>query len=354
MNKLQSSLVKNITLVIPCNHTLQDLLDVLKAVLKGTCLPKEILVVKSGVKGSAENRILFTRLIIDHANELQMPKELSIKSCDLPLAYPGNARNIGVMNSSCGLVAFLDVKTIPSEEWLEGAWNILVDPKYDGVWGVRSYEANTLSGGLIRDAIYGRRPVRSLSGTVFRKEIFNVTGNMISWAPAGEDGDWINRVEAHKLAFVTNGEVNNIYWGLDHKPFSFFIKKWWRYYHYSRLLPVNYRDRFLSYSLFYIALIFFAFNWNFKISVALLGSPLIIPHITTSLVLIGPALYILIRGVYLPLRRGTPLLQVFPVRFLLMLLVAVTLDLVKLFALLTPTVFSGLAQAKVTKSNIQR
>jgi|GEM_PF-3456468 len=354
MNKVASVNIKDITLVIPCNHPLEDLLELLKTVVKGTCLPREILIIESGKKIDTKNGLQFTPFVTYNVSALHIPRDLSIRSCSLVAAYPGNARNIGVLNSSSSYIAFLDVRTLPTAEWLERAWNTLEDPKYDGVWGVRRYKASTLFGGLIRDAIYGRRPVRSLSGSVFRKDIFNIVGQMISWAPAGEDVDWIHRIDTHKLNFFSNGEANHSYQGLDHKPFLFFVKKWWRYYHHSRLLPVNHRDRFLSYGLFYIILIFLAFNWNFKISVALLGSPLIIPHITTGLALAGPVLYVFVRGVYLPMRRGTPFLRVLPFRFFSILIVAFVLDLVKTLALLAPTIRSVEPAVKLSELNDHR
>ena len=171
---------------------------------------------------------------------------------------------------------------------------------------------------------------------MFRRQVYSVTGAMISWAPAGEDGDWIHRVEAHKLSFFMPNQATHRYQGLDKRSLTFFIRKWWRYYHYSRLLPVNNRDRWLSFGLLYVVLLFFAFNWNYKISAAILGSPFVVPHITTGLAVTGPLAYALIRGVYWPLRRGVPLFQILPGRFILLLTVACILDSVKIFGLLLP------------------
>jgi hypothetical protein len=232
------------------------------------------------------------------------------------------------------LIAFLDVKTIPEENWLETAFDILENPSTDGVWGSRIYQANSLLAGLVCDAIYGRKPVRSVAGTVCRREVFSATGAMIPWVPAGEDGDWIHRVNAHRLSFVLPRNANHRYYGLDNKPLSFFVRKWWRYYHYSRMLPVNNRDRWLAHVLLYLIIVFFAFNWNYKISGYLLGSPLVVPHITTTVAIGGPVMYSFVRAIFLPLKRGTPLKNIFPLRFSLLLLTAATLDFVKLAALL--------------------
>jgi hypothetical protein len=326
-----------VSLVVPCNHSIDELYKLLRAVLCGTCLPSEILVVSSNSKIMVESESLLNRLFPEvEIDKLSWARQIKFYVCNVVSAFPGDARNIGLNHARGDLIAFLDVKTIPARIWLEKACEKLKDPNVDGVWGSRSYACDTVLACLIRDAIYGRVPVRSVAGSVFRRRVYSVVGQMISWAPAGEDGDWMHRVEAHKLSFLVPSEANHSYQGLDDKPLFFFIEKWWRYYHFSRLLPVNNRDRWLSFGLLYIILIFFAFNWNYKISAAILGSPLIVPHITTVLTIAGPVAYVFIRGIYLPLRRGVPFLRIFPARFVMLLMVTSVLDFIKTLALLLP------------------
>lgn len=328
-----------ISLIIPCNHSTRELLELLGSVSKGRRLPDEILIIRSGRhasrnhSGSANPQ--FSCLTIDHPFT-RFP-QVGVYSCDLDLVFPGEARNIGVSQSSGDLIAFLDIKTIPTTRWLDHAYETLCTTEVDGVWGLRKYHGQTYLGGLIRDVIYGCIPTISVAGSVIRKEVFTRTGNMISWAPAGEDGDWIHRVRAHRLSFFTPKEATHDYHGLDGKALSFFVRKWWTYYHFSRLLPVNDRDRWLAQGFAYLVVIFFAFNWNYKISTFLLGDPLVVPHITTAVVIAGPTLYCLLRGIYRPLRRRVPIHRVLPIRFVSLLFVAVILDFVKIIALLTPT-----------------
>ena len=337
VSKPRSSSAADVSLVIPCNHSQEELIVLLRAVFSGTLLPKEVLIVQSGSTAPTQRDAL-SRSLLDTltADGLSRVDHLGIQVYDTDFAFPGEARNKGVNHARGDLIAFLDVKTIPEQNWLERACENLKDSSIDGVWGSRSYDCNTVLAGLIRDAIHGRRPVRSVAGSVFRRRVYSVTGQMISWTPAGEDGDWMHRIEAHKLLFLMPKKANHSYQGLDNKSLLFFIKKWWRYYHYSRLLPVNNRDRWLSFGLVYIILIFFAFNWNYKISSAILGSPLVIPHITTGLTIAGPFCYFFIRGIYLPLRRGVSFMSILPVRFILLLPVACILDFVKTLALLVP------------------
>jgi hypothetical protein len=329
---------QTVSLVIPCNHSTEELLTLLKAVSKGSRLPDEVLIVRSGFPGVSESTARFSPLSLSDQpfDETLFALISRTQVCDLVSAYPGKARNIGVERASGSIIAFLDVKTIPEENWLETAFEILENPSTDGVWGSGIYQANSLLAGLVRDAIYGRKPVRTVAGTVFRREAYSVTGKMICWVLAGEDGDWIHRVNAHRLSFVLPSNATHRYYGLDNKPLSFFVCKWWRYYHYSRMLPVNNRDRWLAHVLLYLLIVLLAFNWNYKISGFLLGSPLVVPHITTTVAIGGPVMYTFVRAIFLPLKRGTPLKHIFPFRFSLLFLTASTLDLVKLVALLKP------------------
>ncbi len=337
METSQPLVAQDVSLIIPCNHSSAELVELLAAVYRGTLVPGEIVIIRSACQ-----KLSFGSFSSDSTDSvhslIDFPsvRGVNINVINTPAAFPGEARNIGVMNARGEIIAFLDIKTLPKREWLEEARDSLENSNCEGIWGMGVYESSTTFGRLIRDAIYGRQAVRTLPGSVFRRRVFTVTGHMISWTPAGEDGDWIHRIEAHKLLFLMPKKANHSYHGLDEKSLLFFIKKWWRYYHYSRLLPLNNRDRWLSFGLMYITLIFFAFNWNYKISSAIFGSPLVVPHITTVLLIAGPCIYFYIRGIYLPLRRGVSLINIFPVRFILLLLVACTLDFVKTLALLLP------------------
>lgn len=326
-----------ISVIVPCNHPDHDLWLLLKSVLTGDQLPAEILIVRSGSVTNEFVNTQFNPLTFNRDfGALPHRPEVSIKVCDLVHAYPGEARNIGTQHAIGDLLAFLDVKTIAEKTWLSEASQILANPNVDGVWGNCLYASNSLLSSLVRDAIYGRHPVRSVAGSVFRRQVLGSTGAMIPWTPAGEDGDWIQRVEAHRLSFVRPGNFNHRYEGLHNQSLKFFLRKWWRYYHQSRLLPTNNRDRWLSYGLLYLILTFFAFNWNYQISGLLLGSALVVPHITKIIMIAGPFIYLLLRGIYLPLKRGVPVLKVLPWRFVMLFFVAFTLDAVKTFALLIP------------------
>jgi hypothetical protein len=190
---------------------------------------------------------------------------------------------------------------------------------------------------LLRDSIYGRYGVKTLPGTVCKRKCFTIAGNMVNWVRSGEDIDWIRRIEIHNLKFTNSNVYNIVYYGIENKTLFFFIKKWWTFYNNSKNLSINDRDRWLSNIFFYLLFIFFGFNWNYKISEYLFGTSLLIPHITKLIVIIAPIFYIIFRGIYLPIKRGVPIIEVVPFRFFLLLIISSILDLIKLVALLSPS-----------------
>ena len=79
-----------------------------------------------------------------------------------------------------------------------------------------------------------------------------------------------------------------------------------------------------------------AFNWNYLIADWQLNSPFYIGHVTKLVAILPILLYVIVRGIVLPLSRGVQIRQVFPVRFLAILSICFVADSVKVlvFALL--------------------
>jgi glycosyltransferase involved in cell wall biosynthesis len=313
-----------------------DLHELLCQVFRGVSMPDEVILVVSG--GQAK---------LDGEAKKESAFEVAIKAlvaahgarcCFIKVdnALPGEARNVGVSHSKGSVIAFLDVKTMPTQQWLSNALSLLQSPDIKGVFGSRYYFASSGFTALLRDAIYGQKATRSLAGSVFKRECLSVIGQMIAWSPAGEDVDWIKRIDAHKLRFIILDEANTNYIGLEYRSIDFFINKWWRYYHNSRLLAVNDRDRWLSYGLSYLLLSFLAFNWNYTISEIVFGTSIYIPHVTKAVMFGGPMIYGVLRGVYLPFIRGVPVNAILPTRWLALCAIAAVLDVVKFWALLVP------------------
>ena len=333
-----------VSVVVPCNHDFEDLKILLSEIIKGNLVPNEIIVVNSNSKSNSKTKSIIydgydEQTIHDESNLGNRFRDLGINLTIINQlnVFPGDARNIGIKNTTGEIIAFLDVKTIPTYDCLKKACDSLKNESIQGVWGATIYQSDSFLSSIILDAIYGRKPLRSIPGTVMKKECLPVIGQMVSWVPAGEDGDWIARIKAHKLNFKTPLEHNTTYCGLANKNINYFIKKWWYYYNLSRMFPINDRDRWISYILGYALIIFLAFNWNYQISEFIFGTYIFVPHITKTVLVSGLSFYLLLRGIYLPLARGVPVSHLLPFRFIQLIIVTIILDLVKTTALLMPS-----------------
>ena len=327
-----------VSIVVPCNHNIDELNFLLKKIYIGDQIPVEIIVVNS-MNIEISNQDKFKNNNFSEIQSIDVFEENNIKVIIIYVkkAYPGEARNIGISYASQNYIAFLDVKTIPTKHWLKNSFLVLKKNKgIYGVLGSRIYLSDSTFSSLVLDVIYGRKSVRSVAGTVFRKECNTILGQMVSWVPAGEDEDWINRIETHKVNFSFPNEHNIEYIGLIGKNMSFLINKWWRYYNLSRSLSINNRDRWISYILGYALIVLFAFNWNYNISELIFGSTLVVPHITKFVLFSGVIAYIFLRGFYLPLSRSVNVKNILPLRFIFLVIISSVLDAIKIVALITP------------------
>ena len=86
----------------------------------------------------------------------------------------------------------------------------------------------------------------------------------------------------------------------------------------------------------YIFLSLVSFNWNSVVAGWETDSPLYFSHVTKISTLTPLVLYIFFRGIFIPHRRGVPIKELLPIRFLLLASVGVALDLVKMLTILLP------------------
>jgi hypothetical protein len=83
-------------------------------------------------------------------------------------------------------------------------------------------------------------------------------------------------------------------------------------------------------------LVLIAFNWNYLIADWSMDSPLYIGHVTKMAAILPAVIYIIVRGLVLPLRRGVSVWQLLPARFLLITTVCFMADLVKILVFSLP------------------
>ena len=185
----------SISLVIPYRDEQKNLNDLLHSIKSWTKQADEIIIIDS----SQIPTIISNDFIhFCSSSGITLTHEQYEK-----LIYPGHARNIGIGLSRSNLIAFLDVKTIPSVDWLERNFKLIQDSSNDGVWGRTIYECSQGKQRIIRAATYGKSPVKTLPGSLIKKDCFLKAGLFIETVRAGEDGDWFNRAYLHQLNLRT-------------------------------------------------------------------------------------------------------------------------------------------------------
>ena len=83
---------------------------------------------------------------------------------------------------------------------------------------------------------------------------------------------------------------------------------------------------------FIIFAVVIAFNWNWILASWDEESIFFIPYITKISILIILIIYIFMRGIFLPKKKGVNLSFIFPINFIFIFLLSVLLDLTKALA----------------------
>jgi hypothetical protein len=110
------------------------------------------------------------------------------------------------------------------------------------------------------------------------------------------------------------------------------IKKWFRNYKHAAKLPfITAHKNYYYYGISFVAVLL-AFNWNRVIAAWDQESIFFIPNITTISVTSILIIYMLMRGIIIPKKKGVNLSFIFPINFIFIFLLSILLDLTKTLA----------------------
>lgn len=312
----------SITLVVPNKDDSEGVLQIFESLVHWVKLPDEIIVVDC-------SKIPFS--IPDNINAFLIKSNINFKIIRNRNLFPGHARNLGVSSSSSDLIAFLDANTHPNSVWLSSNFDDFCNSENEIVWGTTKYLAKSNYVKVIQASTFGSIPIKTLPGSLISKSIFSIVGKFINFIRAGEDADWIKRAELHNIQSSTSSEPL-IYESLNKLTYISLLKKWFRNFSHASNLPYisNHRTLYL-----YIAAMAFtvsAFNWNWIIADWRAESFLYIPNITKITIIFVLFLYFLIRGILIPLKKGTTLKYLLPFNFIKVAILSFLIDLTKLLA----------------------
>ena len=226
---------------------------------------------------------LIKELIVVDSSKSREIESLLKSNADFPSKYiradnyPGESRNIGVLNASSEIIGFLDSKTIPDENWLSCGINLL-DNKYKCVFGVTKYIAYTNVQKIIRASIFGKKGKETFPGTIMFKSAFKDCGPFLEGVRSGEDFEWRERF---KDLYPNEWRLNSdsiLEYGSISKSFSSEARRQFIYQIHSALIDIQSSAKafVLGISLIFISLLIP--RWN-----SLVGwdaSPLYIDDIT--------------------------------------------------------------------------
>ncbi len=314
-----------VSVVIPSYHNFISVEKCIYAVSLQDQAPLEIIVVDSFLMSNSDiNKLKNICKNICKFYFLSSEKKLN----------PGAARNIGINKASGDYIAFIDIMTIPRVDWLSSC---LRKVHADIVWGSTIYVANDI--GLmpyVRDAVYGIDPIRTLPGSLIRKNVFHVVGVFLENVRTGEDSEWMSRAKYFDLASTDSDTVSVDYYGLLNLDFKGVVLKWIVSYRSSGGLEYYKWQRLVILFVVFPYFIFIAYAWNGLITGWQVNSLFYVPHITKVVAIIPFMFYFFYRGVFLPREKGLKLFpNIFPLRFVMLFIIGMILDAVKVYAFLT-------------------
>ncbi len=287
----KSKNVTNISIVIPVFTGHENLKYLLSAINQQTLNPCEIVIVDSCPHTEVKE-------LIDSIH-IEIPIHYHRED---KRAFPGKARNIGVSIAKHEYIAFLDCRTIPSDNWLQHYSQLIKENDADMITGSTTVLANSKFQWYLRTATYGTRSYESVPGTLMEKRLFESTGRFVEDLRMAEDLEWIKRLRRKQIKLISVATPFLRYDGLPRSLFST-CQKYFESGYYTAFVMENFKN--LLFSALLLAAILVIPRWNFF----LVGwdlNPFFIPNVTKIVFLIVSFLLLIWRFIYVLTPRVLP------------------------------------------------
>ena len=259
--------MEKISIIIPSYRSFNEIDFLLDAINRQSFCPDEVLIIDEDFDLNLEKNLqkknyLFSLKIIKYTGK----------------SFPPNKRNFGVNESKNDIIAFLDIKTLPSEHWLKKNVNLLRKNKSKVIFGSTKYYYNSYFNKILFFCSYGERIYETLPGTVLYKKTFKRIGNFVENVRAGDDIEWRDRVKKYDQFYFDDVFSNISYKSLPRNMIQT-QKKYLIYSFYNAFVEVqnNMKNFYFLIMILFSAII--APKWNYIIS-DWSSNPLYISNVT--------------------------------------------------------------------------
>jgi len=185
-----------ISVVIPVQDEHKSLPQLIESLICQTSIPEEIIFVNAGSRDNTPE------IVSDYQRKHSFLKLINCKR-----VYPGVARNIGVQNAMCDLIAFTDAGIVVDPQWLSELYKVMQkDPNVDVVYGNYSPLINnffqkmamlayTLASQMTEEGL--TRPP-SIASSLLKKKVWQEVGGFPDFR-AAEDRIFMKKIEGEKF-----------------------------------------------------------------------------------------------------------------------------------------------------------
>ena len=281
----------NISIVIPVFTEHQNLKYLLPAINQQTLHPCEIVIIDSCPHTEVKE-------LIDNIH-IEIPIHYHREN---KRAFPGKARNIGISIAKHEYIAFLDCRTIPSDNWLQHYSQLIKENDADMITGSTTVLADSKFQWFLRTATYGKRSYDSVPGTLMEKRLFESTGGFLEDLRMAEDLEWLKRLRRNQIKIISVATPFLKYDGLPKSLFSA-CRKYFESGYYTSFVMENFKNLLLSALLLASILVipkwnYYLFGWD--------SNPFFIPNVTKIVFLIISSLLLIWRLFYALTPRVLP------------------------------------------------
>ncbi|MDB2665378.1 glycosyltransferase family 2 protein [Gammaproteobacteria bacterium] len=308
----------SISIIIPLSDGANYISALFASLKKQTLQPQEIIFVISRLGDWKDARQI-----------IEKEKNSSIKIIYSDPLFPGASRNLGAAQASSDWLAFLDVRTLPSENWLESMASISRETSCDLVLSKMVCTSDTFFHNLLQAATYGNNSVECLPGSIVNKSSFLSSGGFLENVRAGEDWEWINRFSNQNEIIKKKNAVIS-YHGLPNN-LQELIKKWFIYSFENAKVNILLKEKFSYMGLIFIAFAIILYRWNHIVSGEAWNEDalLFIPNLNKLFWSIFLSIYFVYRGLVKPIQSNVTLNFLMPFSWISVGILGCLIDIVK-------------------------